>query len=613
MAKIPGLMKRGGSFVYRANVPKDLHEAYGSRRQIWRTLDAKSESEAKREAYKAALAFMDEFNTKRAEIAAGREILFAPPKMVPAMTKRYDMATLVRLHRTNVLDREEAHGEALFKLYLDDPREFKRRVYNVAECGRLLDQHYSPDEIEGFEGWIDHLYDGDAERVVAFIERKRIQGRIAQIKRWQAVKDFREFSQLVDKLAPDIADDQRRPLMRALIQGEIVALSSLAEQNLAEEPSTSAGAQTDKRTADPCPARTIDMPLLNSLKKPFLDDKRRAGTSLGACDEIFRVIDDFIEIIGDRPINGYAKADVRDYLSVIQSIPPNSRKKAAYRQLPLREVAAKARASKDKGPDIATVHKKFDAIAGLFRWLKRHYDDMPSNPFDDMRPQERKKNARDERHPFTLEELNKIFTAPPYTGAKSASRWLTPGCTVLKDSGVYWLPLIALYSGMRLGEILQIRKCDVKEEGGIVYFDVNDEDGKSVKTNAGHRRVPVHPTLISSGLLNYVDRLASGETRLIHEIPLSGRAKDRSGRGSRKMADLLIASGAKTEKNSFHSFRHNFEDACRVAGVDHAVMNVLQGHVQGDMSDRYGSGKYSLPRLYEAICRIGYAGFKPPI
>ncbi|MBV2186055.1 MAG: hypothetical protein KUL88_16130, partial [Rhizobium sp.] len=182
MAKIPGLMKRGGSFVYRANVPKDLHEAYGSRRQIWRTLDAKTESEAKREAHKAALAFMDEFNTTRAEIAASREALFASPKTVPVMTKRYSIATLVCLHRTNVLDREEAHGETLFKLYLDDPREFRRRVYNVIECGKLLDHHYSAEEIRGFEGWIDHLYDEDADRVVAFIERKRIQGRIAQIK-----------------------------------------------------------------------------------------------------------------------------------------------------------------------------------------------------------------------------------------------------------------------------------------------------------------------------------------------------------------------------------------------------------------------------------------------
>jgi integrase len=608
MAKIPGLMKRGASFVYRANVPKDLHEVYGSKRQIWRTLKATTESEAKREAHKAALEFLEEFATKRAEIAASVHAATTAPEPGLVMTRRYSIASLVRQHASNVLDREEVRGEELFNFYLNDPREFKRRVYNAVECSRLLDHHYSADDIRGFEGWLDHLYDGDADRVVAFIERKRIQGRIAQISRCQAVKDFREFSQLVDALAPDIANDQRRPLIRALIESEIATLSRLAEQEPPAQSTPTPIAQPVASAAEQLPAPKVEMPLLDSVKKSFLDDKRRAGTSMGACNEIYKAIDDFIEVIGDKPINAYAKADVRDYLGVIQSIPPNSRKKVVYRDLSLREIAQKANAAKDKGPDVATIHKKFDAVAGFFRWLNRHYDHMPNNPFDNMRPQERK-NVRDARHPFTTDELNKIFTAPPYTGAQSASRWLTPGSLILKDRGIYWLPLIALYSGMRLGEILQLRKGDVKEEEGISYFDVNDDDGKSVKTSAGHRRIPIHPKLVASGLLKYVRKLPSDDTRLVHDIPLSGRAKDRSGRGSRKMADLLSASGAKTEKNSFHSFRHNFEDACRIAGIDHAVMNALQGHVQGDMSDRYGDGKYALSRLHKEIYKIDYKGF----
>lgn len=616
MAKIPGLMRRGGSFVYRANVPKDLHGAYGSQRQIWRTLKATTESEAKREAHKVALEFLEVFATKRAEIAAS--IAATTPEVQPTTVKarRYSIATLVKQHANAVLDREEARGEALFNLHLEDPGEFRRRVYNVVECGKLLDHHFTANEIKGFEAWIDFLYGEDADRVVAFIERKRIQGRIAEIRGRQAVKDFREFSQLVDTISPDIVEDQRRPLIRALMEGEIVALSPLAEQEPPPSPILSALAPPIHAPAlapETSPSSTIEMPMLDSIKRDFLKDKHRSGTSMGACDEIYRAIDDFIGIIGDRAINAYKKADVRDYLSVIQTIPPNSRKKSAYRDLPLREIAAKAKESKDKSPDIATIHKKFDAIAGFFKWLNRHYDHMPPNPFADMRPQERK-NIRDERHPFTIEELGKIFATPPYTGAKSTSRWLTPGTVILKDRGIYWLPLIALYSGMRLGEILQLRKGDVRQEDDITFFDVNDDDGKSVKTNAGHRRVPMHPTLIACGLLKYVRKLATDETRIINDVPLSGRAKDRSGRGSRKMADLLITSGAKTEKNSFHSFRHNIEDAYRMAGVDHAVMNILQGHIHSDMSDRYGKGntKFSLPRLHEAISHIEYKGFIPP-
>lgn len=612
MAKIPGLMRRGGSFVYRASVPKDLHEVYGSQRQIWRTLEASTESEAKREAHKMALAFMDEFNAKRAEITASN----GTTSPAPMKAKRYSITTLARLHASNVLDREEARGESLFNLYLDDPREFKRRVYSVVECAKLLDNHFTANEIHGFEGWIDHLYDGDADRVVAFIERKRIQGRIAQIKRWKAVKDFREFSSLVDTLAPDIAEDQRRPLIRAFMESEIAALSPLAEQE-APAPSPTAPVteslpQTIAQIAPNTPAPVITgLPLLEDVKRPYLDTKRDSGKSAGYIDDQFKAIDDFISIVGDKPINAYVKADVRDYLSVIQLIPPNSRKQQRYLTISLREIAERAKKDKASRPDIATVHRKFDAVAGLFRWLNQNYDEVQGNPFDGMRPQERK-NARDERHPFTMEELGKIFTSPPFSGAQSAARWMTPGKLILKASGLFWLPFIALYSGMRLGEIMQMTKADIKTEDGITYFDVNTEGDKKLKTAASHRRIPVHPTLEKAGLLKYVANLAKPESRLIHDIPLSNRYGDMAGRGSRKMAELLIKSGAKTEKNSFHSFRHNFEDGCRDAVIDHGVMSALQGHVMGGMADRYGHGKYALPILKEAIDRIEYKGFTPP-
>ncbi|WP_187182266.1 site-specific integrase [Rhizobium sp. WL3] len=608
MAKIPGLMKRGGSYVYRANVPKELHAVYGSQRQIWVTLEAQTESEAKCEAYRTALQFLEVFAAKREELRAST--LTPAPMSQEAFNKakRYSVSTLAKQHASAVLDREEAKGEALFQAYLEDAAGFKRRVYDVRECARLLDNHYSLEQVSQFESWIDFLYDGEAERVVAFIERKRIQGRIELIKRTQAVKDFREFSELAEILAPGIADDQRRPLIRALIEQEISALTRLLEATPSNQHVSASVADEELSAPTETTVTTPALPLLDDVKKPFLEDKKRSGTSVGACEEIYRNIDDFLEIVGDKSINKYTKADVREYLAVIQSVPPNSRKKVAYRDLKLREISKKAQGTKEKGPDVATVHKKFDAVAGFFRWLCRHYDHMPSNPFNDMRPQERKKNVRDERHPFTIDELRRIFSTPPYTGAKSASRWLTPGSVVLKDRGVYWLPLIALYSGLRLGEILQLRKGDIQEEDGVHYIDVNDHDGKSVKTNAGHRRVPIHPRLTEMGLLSYVRQLPELGTRLINDIPLSGRAKDRSGRGSRKMAELLITSGVKTDKNSFHSFRHTFEDACRMAGIDHAVMNILQGHVQGDMSDRYGHGRYSLTKLSEAISKITYPG-----
>ena len=41
-----------------------------------------------------------------------------------------------------------------------------------------------------------------------------------------------------------------------------------------------------------------------------------------------------------------------------------------------------------------------------------------------------------------------------------------------------------------------------KEHGGIIYLDINAlEDGKSLKTGASRRQVPIHPELVRCGFL----------------------------------------------------------------------------------------------------------------
>jgi integrase len=94
----------------------------------------------------------------------------------------------------------------------------------------------------------------------------------------------------------------------------------------------------------------------------------------------------------------------------------------------------------------------------------------------------------EQRDPYAPEQLVEIFKSPIYTGHQSKVRRHKPGSLLIRD-GYYWVPLIALFSGMRLGEILQLMKSDVREENGIWYFDVNKGEGKSLKTASSKRRV----------------------------------------------------------------------------------------------------------------------------
>ncbi|MEN9360612.1 MAG: hypothetical protein RL095_2147 [Verrucomicrobiota bacterium] len=59
----------------------------------------------------------------------------------------------------------------------------------------------------------------------------------------------------------------------------------------------------------------------------------------------------------------------------------------------------------------------------------------------------------------------------------------------------HFLPRIARYTGMRLAEVCQLRREDIREESGILCISVNDHDGKTTKTRDSVRLVPVSAKL----------------------------------------------------------------------------------------------------------------------
>ena len=159
---------------------------------------------------------------------------------------------------------------------------------------------------------------------------------------------------------------------------------------------------------------------------------------------------------------------------------------------------------------------------------------------------------------------------------------------------------------MRLGEIIQLRTSDIKQDGdGIAYFDIttllDEDDGeaaKSLKNANSVRELPIHPRLVDFGFQELVDkRRDEGAPRLFMDY---GQSTD--GRWSqqfskwfqryRKHAGVERIIGGKNRVD-FHSFRHNFEDVVRnLPDVKQEVRDALQGHGDNGVSAQYGTGIY---------------------
>lgn len=108
------------------------------------------------------------------------------------------------------------------------------------------------------------------------------------------------------------------------------------------------------------------------------------------------------------------------------------------------------------------------------------------------------------RDPFTDEQLRLIFGQPHYKTGH--------GRDVIKPAYwygfEYWLPLLGLYSGLRIKEASQLHLTDVKEQGGVWCLDINERTpDKSLKNPQSTRLIPLHPALLRLGFLRYCDRL----------------------------------------------------------------------------------------------------------
>jgi len=227
-----------------------------------------------------------------------------------------------------------------------------------------------------------------------------------------------------------------------------------------------------------------------------------------------------------------------------------------------------------------TAKMYWQAIKAFFKWCERKkYTDgdiLANVPLNVART-----GAKEDSYKlFTPEQLAVFFKSPMYTGHKYANQRYWEAGDHLTKNGNYWIPLVGLFAGLRLGEILYLQIKDIKDDKGVAYIDVNKEEGKSLKTFQSARRIPVHPTLQAIGFLNYCEkrRKESDENdRLFDGISYPANQKITKNY-SRNFGKLLKNIGVKNSRQqAFYSFRHNYVSALRRLGVSAEVMDPLDG------------------------------------
>ena len=319
---------------------------------------------------------------------------------------------------------------------------------------------------------------------------------------------------------------------------------------------------------------------------------------------ILAAIERFIEFSGDRGISTYTKADAREFREVLLKLPPNARQ-GRFKGLNIVQAVVLAEKEQIAPMSRKNARKILGFIGSFFKYAAAAYDEVERSPFEGIFIR-KEKYPEKMRAKFTNEELVKVFSTPVFAGCKSQHCWWIAGDHDVHDTSRFWIPLVALFTGCRLAEIVQLDVSDIRTYAGVRFFDINDKEEKTLKTKSSKRQIPIHPELVKIGFLDYVKkRKEAGDKRLFPEIRKSKADGTYSSTFSKWFNNFLTRTGVKTKLNCFHSFRHGFEDACRNADISGDKTDVLQGHKLPGMRGEYGEG-FKLVDLKKAVEKISY-------
>lgn len=316
--------------------------------------------------------------------------------------------------------------------------------------------------------------------------------------------------------------------------------------------------------------------------------EKLSGSTQRSYAPVLRLLEGLIA--PETPLSAIDRAAGRNLFEAIQRLPSGLGRIKALAGLPFLQAVA---AGQKLGLPVITPKTANDSYLAhlkvLFEWGVRE-GWLGANPLaglsvhDAVRPEDR-------RDPFG-DKLGKVFGGSPWTPADAHPR----GGAVQ-----FWGPLLGLFHGARLGEIAALRVEDIGEQRGIPVLTVREG-----KTSSARRTLAIHPELIRLGFLQMVATRRKARAVQLWE----GERADSRGRWGRRLSTgfraVLVERGIKSPKLTFHSLRHDWQDAVRAAGLQGGQLGAyLAGRSGGGVEASYGAG-YTVEAKAEAIAKVQF-------
>lgn len=241
-----------------------------------------------------------------------------------------------------------------------------------------------------------------------------------------------------------------------------------------------------------------------------------------------------------------------------------------------------------------TANNHMNRLREFFRWCES-MGYISRNPLPDDNIPMPKVSKQAKRNPITDQEAKQIFAHPLFTEHKGIKT------RKIQHASHFWLPLIAAYSGMRLGEISQLSVGNIRKLGEHWCFMVEQiSEEHYLKTPNAQRAIPIHNELIRIGFIQFVDYVrGNGGERLFNNIRLL------QGNYSNKPSEWFI----KQFRDNLglplhvtpHAFRHSVKDKLSRVEANPENISRLLGHAGGQYGGLVSTEVSHLVPLINAI------------
>lgn len=148
-----------------------------------------------------------------------------------------------------------------------------------------------------------------------------------------------------------------------------------------------------------------------------------------------------------------------------------------------------------------------------------------------------------------------------------------------------WVPWLCAFTGARVGEMIQIRKEDLRREGKLWVLHVTPEAGP-VKTDEA-RDVVLHRQVIEEGFMAFFEKSKGG---YLFIDPKAGELGVRNAvKTARNKVNEFVREVVKDKNvDPSHGWRHHFKTVGIDQGVEMRVLDAIQGHAPRNVSEGYG-------------------------